>query len=539
MAIQMRIKTVMMTGLAIIILMSQNLVLGQDNPGRNLYTTADYRMSIDEAKIKHSESYRTGEATVTILVEEYLYPASIDESGNYVVIVPFGFAGESIYWTPDAGGTIISGDAKDVNAEGYVGGTFANEAFPGGVTETAGIFDPYVLQWAFLGMNPEYPTAGEEGYNVGWGMSDDASTVVGMQWHDGWSVTAFKWTEADGYTMIGDLLDYDSRASGVSRNGEVIYGWVSSDFGYWRPVIWHDNNYTLVAGDDASGETMCASPNGNYVAGITDASAFIWSENGGLVNFGNDQDFPTTLLDDGSVFGFNTVFPPTNRVAFYRDPEGNMTSFNDYAEARGMENAQQWTFYSINDVTPDGDKFIGAGITPEGQEVCFLIDFSEPAQINTLSLMANPAEGGEVFGAGEYEVGESITIEATPNENYAFINWTNALGDTIASEPLATVMMGDEDMELTANFLSTVGISNVADAAFEIYPNPAHGKVKITCPAGNEANIKILNVAGQVVFEGIATGQKTSVDILNYQSGIYFILVSTNNRQSIQKLIIE
>jgi hypothetical protein len=536
----MYIKIVMMTGLALIILMGQNLIYGQENPGRNLYTDWNAGDAPKTFKATHGESFTDGEATVTILVEEYLFPVSIDPTGEHIVIVPFGVSGETIYWTSDAGAVVIPGDAKDVNAEGNVGGTFLNENFPGGgVEETAGIYDAIAAQWGFLGMNPEYPSASDEGYNVGWGMSDDGNTVVGMQWHDGWSVTAFKWTEADGYTMIGDLMEYDTRASGISRNGEVIYGWVSSDFGYWRPVIWHDDTYTLVAGDDASGEAMCASPNGNYVAGITDFNAFIWSVDGGLVNFGSDQDFPTSLLDDGSVFGFNTVFPPTLREAFYRDPEGNMMSFNDYAEARGMEDAQQWTFYSINDVTPDGDKFIGAGVNPDGQDVCFLIDFSDEPQYYNLNLVANPAEGGEVIGSGEYEVGQSVTIEAIPADNYVFINWTNQVGDTISSEPVAEITMGEDDMNLTANFQSTVGFSEISAGSFDIYPNPAREKCFVSTPENTETKIRILNIAGSEVFSDMITKNQTEISTSDFAPGLYFVHISTLNSTITRKLIIE
>jgi len=42
----------------------------------------------------------------------------------------------------------------------------------------------------------------------------------------------------------------------------------------------------------------------------------------------------------------------------------------------------------------------------------------------TVSVSANPPEGGIVSEDGEYEEGESVTVTATPNQDYSFANWT-------------------------------------------------------------------------------------------------------------------
>lgn len=539
MNLQIRKLAMVLLGIVLNMTFSVDSLNAQDNPNRNLYTSGDYQSgSLSQYAKKHTSSFKDGAATITILVEDYLYPSSIDPTGTNVVIVPFGQTTESIHWTAEGGISILSGDAKDVNAEGKVGGTFINDQFPGGGSaETAGTWDAGTQEWTFIGMNPEYPTASSEGYNVGWGMSDDGNTVVGMQWHDGWSVTAFKWNETDGYTMLDYGLSYDTRATGICRNGEVIYGWVTSDMGYWRPMIWKNDTYTLVAGDE-SGEVMCASPEGTYVAGILDWNAFYWSEDGGLVNFGTDQDFPTVIMEDGAVFGFNTVFPPTFRTAFYKDPEGNMMSFNDYAEARGMENAQEWTFYSINDATPDGNKFIGAGVNPDGQDVCFLIDFSEEVQTYNLNLSANPTEGGEVTGAGEFEAGMAVEIEAIANENYAFIDWTNAAGDVVSEEPVTTIIMEENTMTLIAHFQSTVGITQVSENDITFYPNPATDKLTINAGSGIQ-QLQIFNQVGQIARQIKTDNANITLDVSDLESGIYFIKVFSGDTIIIRKLVIE
>lgn len=46
------------------------------------------------------------------------------------------------------------------------------------------------------------------------------------------------------------------------------------------------------------------------------------------------------------------------------------------------------------------------------------------AQVDTVSVIINPNQGGEVFGSGEYPTGELVDLEAIPANGYEFINWT-------------------------------------------------------------------------------------------------------------------
>ena len=67
----------------------------------------------------------------------------------------------------------------------------------------------------------------------------------------------------------------------------------------------------------------------------------------------------------------------------------------------------------------------------------------------TLGLVASPAGGGTVTGAGEYEAGTEVAVKATANSGYTFKKWSD--GDTNA-ERMVTV---DGDMSLTATFEAT------------------------------------------------------------------------------------
>ncbi|TVR39247.1 MAG: T9SS C-terminal target domain-containing protein, partial [Bacteroidia bacterium] len=136
---------------------------------------------------------------------------------------------------------------------------------------------------------------------------------------------------------------------------------------------------------------------GLYVTGTRSSDGFLWNSSAGTaIYFENTLNTgiinPAAVTNDGWIFGYTAEgFPPMppGRRAFVREPNGNLTTFNDYAIGRGWFDADDWTFYAISGVSGDGNRFIGAGIDPDGNDVSFMIDFA-PAQpdieVNPLSL---------------------------------------------------------------------------------------------------------------------------------------------------------
>ena len=67
-----------------------------------------------------------------------------------------------------------------------------------------------------------------------------------------------------------------------------------------------------------------------------------------------------------------------------------------------------------------------------------------------LGLLPNPLEGGMVTGAGNYEHGTGVQIQAIPAENYIFLGWSG--GTTADSTAATTTINLVEDTSLFANF---------------------------------------------------------------------------------------
>lgn len=79
----------------------------------------------------------------------------------------------------------------------------------------------------------------------------------------------------------------------------------------------------------------------------------------------------------------------------------------------------------------------------------------------TVSVVANPAEMGAVTEGGEYKAGEKVTLTATANKGYQFVNWTID-SDVISTDASFEYTVPAENVTLTAHFeakpLAMVGI---------------------------------------------------------------------------------
>lgn len=80
-----------------------------------------------------------------------------------------------------------------------------------------------------------------------------------------------------------------------------------------------------------------------------------------------------------------------------------------------------------------------------------------------------------------------------------------------------------------------VGIEDVADVKFSVYPNPATDRLNISC---NEAvrEINVIDMAGRTV---ISTGAERSLNVSGLATGVYMVRIATENGIGIQKFVKE
>lgn len=86
----------------------------------------------------------------------------------------------------------------------------------------------------------------------------------------------------------------------------------------------------------------------------------------------------------------------------------------------------------------------------------------------TVSVSAQPSNGGTVSGGGTFNYGQSCTVHATPAEGYTFINWTYD-GDVVSTDVDYTFVVNG-DRILVANFST-----NMQTYTISVSANPTNG----------------------------------------------------------------
>ena len=75
----------------------------------------------------------------------------------------------------------------------------------------------------------------------------------------------------------------------------------------------------------------------------------------------------------------------------------------------------------------------------------------------------------------------------------------------------------------TCFVVSTTGINDIKQAEIKVYPSPAEKYIYVDSDSWNKSDIIITNILGQVVKDISFEGTRTSIDVANLKSGIYFV----------------
>ncbi len=173
-----------------------------------------------------------------------------------------------------------------------------------------------------------------------------------------------------------------------------------------------------------------------------------------FVNFtvnGEEITSPYTVVGDVVIMANFELIPVT--------PEYMVTVVVNPAEAGTVTGAglyEEGTEITLEATANDGYEFIN--FTIEGEEVEMPYTVTADVEIVAnfelnpvipeymVTVVVNPAEAGTVTGAGLYEEGTEITLEATANDGYEFVNFT------IEGEEVEMPYTVVADVEIVANF---------------------------------------------------------------------------------------
>ncbi len=246
--------------------------------------------------------------------------------------------------------------------------------------------------------------------------------------------------------LTGDYADADWAYHNAIANG-------GQQPGLWRCLTHEEYIYMMESRTDASQKYAYATVNG--VSGLVilpdtwtlpDGLSFVPQTGSWSSNIYSAEQW-IQMESAGAVFLPATGTRSGNYV-FY------VGSLGDYWSSTACDESTGHSMSFFNGNVYPGDnryRYLGTSVRPVHviQNATFSIQTS-----------ANPAEGGNIEGAGAYEEGSTCTLTAIANEGFAFVNWTEN-NEVVSTEPTYTFVV-TADRYLVAHFIPTQQTFNLS-----------------------------------------------------------------------------
>lgn len=158
----------------------------------------------------------------------------------------------------------------------------------------------------------------------------------------------------------------------------------------------------------------------------------------------------------------------------------------------------------------------------------------------TVTIVAIPEKGGNVWGAGSYHKGDTVLAFGNPKDGYLFSHWEVG-GVRLSSEQELTIQP-ETDMHLEAHFEEEVvlAIDDPVDgkAKVQIYPNPAKTLIALRSE-GIDGTFQLFDADGKELRSGSIIHDETiHIDVSTLPSGVYSVVIQSNNERTSQNVII-
>lgn len=228
----------------------------------------------------------------------------------------------------------------------------------------------------------------------------------------------------------------------VPASGDIILSQYSSSTyvnGYWRGGVTH-----FIPGWGYM-----------YYSNRTEAVSFVFGDTAPQLTVTTAE--PTEITANSAVSGGSITSNDGNYIYVFMKgicwaTHPNPMVMNDFFTENGS-GAESFTAV-MTDLTPNTEYYVRAyAVTLDGTFYGEELSFTTSQLINyTITVSANPTNGGTVTGGGTFQQGQSCTVTAIANNGYTFTNWTvnGSVVSSIANYTFAVT----GNRNLVANFIT-------------------------------------------------------------------------------------
>lgn len=193
--------------------------------------------------------------------------------------------------------------------------------------------------------------------------------------------------------------------------------------------------------------TVTATPNSNY-------SFINWTENGSPVSSNTSYSF---IVNDDRTLTANFQYqqPSTYTITVSANPNNGGTVSGGGTYQQGQQctvSASANSNYTFVNWTENGTQVSTNptySFTVNSNRTLVAHFQSQPSQY-TITLSANPTNGGTVSGGGTYSQGQTCTVTANANPSYSFVSWTENGTQVSTNSTYSFTVTGNR--ALVANF---------------------------------------------------------------------------------------
>ena len=240
--------------------------------------------------------------------------------------------------------------------------------------------------------------------------TSDGSVVVGQSFGP-IGIEAYRWTATTGMQPLGDLPGgpFGSNALGISADGTVIIGHGNSAAGAegWR---WTQATGMQTIGDlpgglvESSAEGI--SRNARFIVGFGNSAqgreAILWTAEEGMVPLGELYGGPflsdaEVVSDDGERIG-GISEGPDGHEAFFWTPALGMVPLEALLRLFGATGLDGWQLIHVNGMTADGRTLIGWGANPDGVDEAWVATLPASLACEAPECVACVDTDGDGFG---------------------------------------------------------------------------------------------------------------------------------------------